>query len=115
MIDLQTSVTEYLDATAKIFPYKVAFADEREEITFSDLQTKAHRIATHLARKKIFREPVAIFMEKSVREIVTFLGAAYAGCFYTSIDVDMPAEPRFNLCKFVWFDRNYGYSCLFCD
>lgn len=89
---MQTSVTEYLDATAKIFPDKIAFADEREEITFSDLQSKARRIATHLARKKIFREPVAVFMEKSVREIVTFLGAAYAGCFYTPIDVDMPAE-----------------------
>lgn len=89
---MQASVTEYLDATAKIFPDKVAFADEREEITFSDLQTKARRIATHLARQKIFREPVAVFMEKSVREIVTFLGAAYAGCFYTPIDVDMPAE-----------------------
>lgn len=32
-----------------IFPDKVAFAAEREEITFRDLQSKARRIATHLA------------------------------------------------------------------
>lgn len=89
---MQISVTEYLDATAKIFPNKIAFADEREEIAFSELREKSRRIASQLAEKNFFRKPVAVFMEKSVREIVSFLGVAYAGCFYTPIDVDMPAK-----------------------
>lgn len=83
-------VTDYLDNSAKNFPDKTAFADEKRGITFSELQTEAKRIAQILIDRAVFKSPVVVYLEKSVEVISCFMGAAYSGNFYTPIDVTMP-------------------------
>ena len=85
-------VTDYLDNSAKNFPNKTAFADEKREITFSALQSEAKKIAQSLIDRKVFKSPVVVYLEKSVEVIACFMGAAYSGNFYTPIDVTMPAS-----------------------
>lgn len=83
-------VTDYLDNSAKNFPNKIAFADEKRELTFSALYTESRKIAQVLIERKIFKSPVVVYLEKSVEVISCFMGAAYSGNFYTPIDVTMP-------------------------
>ncbi len=85
-----TLVTDYLDKTAARFPDKVAFANEKRAMTFGALRKEARKIAYSLVKRHIFRQPVAIYLEKSPECIAAFMGTAYSGNFYTPLDVEMP-------------------------
>lgn len=90
-----TNVTYWLDATASAYSDKIGIIDPNDklcnQITFNKIRDYALMIASCLVKKKYFKSPVAIYMEKSAMEVVTFLGVAYSGNFYSPIDVDMPA------------------------
>lgn len=83
-------VTDYLDISAERYPDKIAFSDNKQEITFSELQVQAYHIAESLIHKDFFKQPVAIYLDKSVQCVAAFMGAAYSGNFYTPIDTKMP-------------------------
>lgn len=89
---MKANVTYWLDETAARFPDKTAYADEKKEITFGELRTQARRIGGELAIRGLFKKPVAIFLEKGVDVLVSFMGTAYSGNFYSPIDVDMPGS-----------------------
>lgn len=89
---MMTSITNYLDITAKKFPDKVAFVDEKRSITFSELRTESRKIASALIRAGKHHQPIAIFLDKSVNCIAAFLGSAYSGNFYTPLDTSMPVS-----------------------
>ena len=87
---MMKSVMEYLNNTAELYAEKVAFEDDNRKLTFKELQTEAKAIATVIAKKNIFKKPIAIFMDKCVECVVAFMGVAYSGNFYTPIDSKMP-------------------------
>ncbi|MCI9395348.1 MAG: D-alanine--poly(phosphoribitol) ligase [Lachnospiraceae bacterium] len=89
---MKANVTYWLDETAARFPDKTAYADENKEITFSELWAQARAIASELTQRGLFKKPVAIFLEKGVDVLVSFMGAAYSCNFYSPIDVDMPGS-----------------------
>lgn len=83
-------VTNYLDEITSKFPDKTALIDGKGELTFSELKTGAKRIASFLAIRKLYKQPVAVFLPKCKECIMTFMGIAYSGNFYTPIDTSMP-------------------------
>ena len=83
-------VTDYLEQTAQRLPNKTAFVDEQRSITFAELRAEAMKIADVLIERGFFKQPIAIFLDKSVECIAAFMGVAYSGNFYTPIDVSMP-------------------------
>lgn len=85
-------VIDYLENMVNINPNKVAFVDQKEQITFSELRKRAFGIASILVSKNLFQKPVLIFLEKSVSCIVAFMGTTYSGNFYSPIDTKMPIE-----------------------
>lgn len=85
-------VTDYLDESVQKFPDKCAVADERRNMTYRELQLEAKHIAMELIGLQVFRKPVAVYLEKSVECISSFMGVMYSGNFYTMIDVKMPAS-----------------------
>lgn len=85
-----TNVTYWLDNSANRFPNKIAFVDEMMSVTFGEMKKKAQAIATRILEKRLFKKPVAIYLEKGVNIPVSFMGVAYSGNFYSPIDVDMP-------------------------
>lgn len=85
-------ITDYLDNTVERFPNKIAYIDSKREITFKQLHTESNKIAGELISKGLFKSPVAIYLEKSVECISSFVACAYSGNFYTPIDVNMPLE-----------------------
>ena len=89
---MKTNILEYLEGSSKRFTDKTAFAYEHSSCTFLELEMTARRIGTALAKYFVPRNPVPVFMEKSVETIGVFMGAVYAGCFYVLIDTKQPAS-----------------------
>lgn len=85
-------VTEYLEDTVKKFPDKIAFVDENGGVTYTHLRKRALLVADILQKRKIFKEPIVILMDKGTECIAAFLGVAYSGNFYTPIDSRMPVS-----------------------
>lgn len=87
------NVLEYLQASSEKLPNKIAFADTEKEVTFSELQDRALSLAWQIkARCGGRRQPIAVYMKKSVDCIVAFLGIAYSGNFYSPLDIASPVE-----------------------
>ncbi len=90
---MQRSVLEYLEASAKRLPNKVAFFDVDNELTFLNLRNRALDVAWHI--KGILsgkRNPVLTFLPKKTDSIVAFMGILYSGNCYTPTDIRFPAE-----------------------
>ena len=87
-------ITEYLDRIVEQLPEKTALVDTTGKMDFQTFRDRARRIATELVKRGIFHRPVAVFLEQSAASVVSFLGVAYAGDFYTVIDTKMPASRR---------------------
>ena len=85
-------ITDYLDTIAERLPSKTAIVDGDKELTFAKLRDSARRVASELAGLGIFHRPVAVYLEQSAESVVSFLGAAYSGNFYTVLDSKMPTE-----------------------
>ncbi|WP_296014200.1 amino acid adenylation domain-containing protein [uncultured Treponema sp.] len=83
-------ITDYLDETVKKFGDKTAFVDSKRAITFKQLQIESKHIAERLIKENQFKSPIAVFLDKSVECISSFLGIAYSGNFYTMLDTEMP-------------------------
>ena len=76
--------------TAKAYPGKVAFVDSKSSLNYSELLRKAEAVASALMQQGVAGCPVAVFMEKGVDCIPSYLGALMSGNFYSPIDVEMP-------------------------
>lgn len=85
-------VTDYLHNSFSRFPERVALVDRFRRVDYSAYQREADSIAYTLIEMELFKQPVAVYMDKSVQTIVAFLGVAESGNFYTVIDTKMPAE-----------------------
>ncbi|MEG1175621.1 MAG: amino acid adenylation domain-containing protein [Ruthenibacterium sp.] len=85
------NVTDYLELAAAQWPDKAAVTDQNASTSFAQLRADARRIGTALAAREMLRRPVVVFLPKSALCLAAFLGAAYAGAFYTPIDTAMPA------------------------
>lgn len=86
------NVLEYLESSAMAFPNKTAVRDDKDSCTYYELLTDAKKIGLLLAEKTDIRRPIAVFMDKSVVTLKTFMGILYAGCFYTLVDPSFPSE-----------------------
>lgn len=87
---MQYNVLEYLEATVNRLPDKTAFADENSSISFQETYDDARALGTYLAERDIYKEPVAVFMDKTPKAIAAFFGVVYGGNFYVPLDAEMP-------------------------
>jgi len=86
------NVLEYLEDACEKFPEKVLVGDVDKEFTYRKFQKIARSIGTEIAKKEIYKEPIAILIDKDSYSLAAFMGAVYAGCFYVPIDKELPAE-----------------------
>lgn len=103
-----TNILEYLEETVKHFPTKTSFSDGTDSITFEQLYRLSRIGGSYLASLGCNKEPIMIIMNKHPNEMVAFLSAVYAGCYYVPIDSEMPprrisliaetVKPRFIIC-----------------
>ena len=84
------SVLLYLDNTTKKFKNKIAVIEENKKITYSDLNRYSKIVGTYYAEKEWFNKPIIIFMDKGIDALISFFGTAYAGCFYSLVNPELP-------------------------
>ena len=92
MVHLNSAV-RLLDEAVKKHPKKIAVTDEWGEISYEDMQKLAKSVATELIKKSFDGfgvEPVIVYLQKSLRCIVSFMGAMYSGNPYVPVAYDMP-------------------------
>lgn len=87
---MQINVLEYLEAAASRLPKKTAFADDKERLSFEQVQKSSAAIGSALQRRGMYKEPVVVFMQKAPKEIAAFFGVVYGGCYYVPVDEEMP-------------------------
>lgn len=88
------TVLEYIQTSVKRFPDKVAFADADKQLTFYELNARALHLAQQIKKQcgEDRRQPIAVYMKKSVDCIIAFLGIAYSGNFYSPLDIASPLD-----------------------
>lgn len=90
---MKASVLEWLIETKNIYPDKTAIIDAKESYTFKSYYEKSIGIAQAIAEQNVGpKEPVVVYLEKSASVLVSFMGIAASGNFYSPIDIDMPAS-----------------------
>lgn len=87
---MQRNVLEYLESSAARFGDKAAFVDEQQTLTFAQLEDRARRLGTWLARRTAPRTPVAVLIGRTADSIAAMKGILEAGCCYVPIDDQMP-------------------------
>lgn len=82
----------WLEDTAEKYSEKIAIVDEEEKITYSEYRQRGLAIARKIINLNggHARYPVAVYLKKGKEVLVSFVGIAYSGCFYSPIDVDTP-------------------------
>ena len=83
-------VTQYLRASASQYPEHNALVDNKCSLTYETFVAESEKISFSLIRKNLFKKPVAVLMQKSAKTLVTFLGVAMSGNYYTVVDDKMP-------------------------
>lgn len=84
------NILEFLENTAPRLGDKTAFADESGSLSFDKLMHLARAGGSFLLGRGIYRQPVAVFMDKSPRTIAAFFAVIYAGCCYVPLEKGMP-------------------------
>jgi amino acid adenylation domain-containing protein len=82
-----------VEAQAKRTPRAPAVVFENETLTYAELESRANRLARHLARRGVGPDAtVALHVERSLEMIVGMLGILKAGGAYVPIDTAFPPE-----------------------
>jgi len=84
-------ICDYLEATAARLPDKTAFADVSSAITFRELTAMARACASALLSCVSPRTTVGFYLDKSTQAVAGFMGAVYAGCAYSQLNLRHPA------------------------
>ena len=89
---MKNSVLPWLDETAKRLPNKLALQDISGNITYQEYRSKSLAIAYKIVElnKGEMKKLVVVYLEKGKEVLVSFMGVAYSGCFYSPIDTEMP-------------------------
>ncbi len=89
---MQTSILEWLEASAKRYPNKSAFTDDKNEISFAQTMFGAKAIGSCLSEMVEPGNPVAVLTGRHAFTPVCFFGVLYSGCHYVPLDPESPAE-----------------------
>ncbi len=90
---LQKNVLEYLEESARRYPDKLAFTDDKVERTYSQFLQEARRIGTMLIHEaECLNSPIAVFVDRRVSSLEAFFGILYSGNFYVPVDNRMPRQ-----------------------
>ena len=89
-----TNVVDFLLHSAERAPEQIAITDGTHSITYKDLLSKVIALGSHIedVTSGQKNKPIAVYLEKSIDAIVSFLAIAYTGNFYCPLDISSPKE-----------------------
>ncbi len=89
VVENMYSVVDYLEESCKRHKNKIAIVEEEQKITYHDFRHWSRTVGSSIG-KSMQNEPVIVFMDKGIQALVSFFGTAYAGCFYSLINPELP-------------------------
>lgn len=87
---MQKNVIQYLWNTVERVPDKIAVDDNKEQITFAQLQESAIKIAASIRELGLKKNPVGIYVPKSTKMVQAFAGVSLSCNFYVPLDTKSP-------------------------
>ena len=89
---MNINVLQYLESSVNKVPDKIAFTDQKNQITYKALGLSSKRIGSEIYRKTNgqIRQPIVVFVDRNIESLVAFMAVAYSGNFYVPIDIQMP-------------------------
>ena len=88
---IQKNVLEYLEHSAAEFPEKIAFADEKQAVTFAGMRASAQALGTAvMAKTQRYNAPIVVLTERTAATLTAFMGVLYSGNYYVPLDSKMP-------------------------
>lgn len=127
---MQTNVLEYLENTVVRVPDKIAYANDKDALTFQQVYDYSRAIGSSIASYGYYKQPIVVYMKKHPHAISAFYGVVYSGNFYVPIDEEMPQyrvelifqtlDPKMIICdddtkELVKSFQYQGEVCLFND
>ena len=74
------------------------FGEEKRDITYSDFVKDAKLIGTNIIKNTtVEKQPIVIFIDKTINCLEAMMGVLYSGNFYTIIDTKSPEERAKNI------------------
>lgn len=97
------NILEYFEKTVEKHNEKVAVVDGECRITFAELAHNAWAVGTAILQKSNgqIKQPIAVFLPKSVECITADIGIIYSGNAYMNLDVKTPMQRIGNIIKLV--------------
>ncbi|MFE7559422.1 amino acid adenylation domain-containing protein [Kitasatospora sp. NPDC057500] len=90
---VEAPVHALVEARAAAAPAALALVSGEQRLSYGELNTRANRLAHHLAEAGIGRgDTVAVLVERGPDLVTALLGALKTGAAYTLLDPDFPAE-----------------------
>ena len=86
------NVLEMLEASEARYGESVAFADEKNAISYCEVVQYSKKIGSMLAKDGYRNSAVAVLVPKNAMIITCFMGIVYSGNFYVPIDAEMPVD-----------------------
>lgn len=88
-----TNVLDYLDNSVRLHGDKVVFSDNKNEITYNDLNKNARAIGSAIIEKSGTKNsPIVVFIDRNLESVVSFFGVIMSGNFYVPIDRKLPVK-----------------------
>ena len=84
------NILKYLCASVDRFPERTAVLDDKTRYTYRAFYDRTRHIGSGLALVCGQRQPVGVYMEKCADAVAVFLGAVWAGCFYSCLNTELP-------------------------
>lgn len=91
---MNKTIVDYLEKTVENNAEKMAFTDNKREVSYQEFKDNARKIATKIVEQleNKLNQPIAIFLDKTVSCLETMMGVTYSGNFYTILDTSSPKE-----------------------
>ncbi len=85
-------ITDYIEEAVVKYPNKIAFADEKKTLSFAELRERSLSVAAAIRELKLWKNSVAVYMDKGPDCVAGFMGVAYSGNYYTPMDTALPND-----------------------
>lgn len=97
------NILEYFEKTVVKHNEKVAVVDGERRVTFAELAHNAWAVGAAILQKSNgqIKQPIAVFLPKSVECITADIGIIYSGNAYMNLDVKTPMQRIGNIIKLV--------------
>lgn len=89
---MDRTVLAYMDSSAEKYPLKCAVTDGSVSFSYCELRSKALSLSSEICRVLPSRSPVGVYMDKCATAVCVFWAVAYAGCFYSVLNPELPAR-----------------------